>query len=119
MALQYFAFDISGGGTGSTTIFVQGELAAIRVAKTGANSPVVTIAETQGITQTVLNAVTVSAATNYYPRVAVQDNAAAARLYAAAGTAVTDRYQLNGNITISCTGGSSAGTVTGFVQTYD
>lgn len=119
MAIHYFKGDIGTAGTASAKAIMHGQIAAIRLAKTGANNPVVTFKENSGATQTVLNGVTVSAETRYYPRVAVQDNAAAARLYAASGTAVSDRYQVDGEVELSCTGGSNGGTIEGWIQTYD
>lgn len=119
MASYFFPVALDGSGNGTFDVEMHGELAAILADKTGiAANPTLTVAELQGMQQTVLNGVTVSATARYYPRVAVQDNAAAARLYAAGGTAVSDRYMLDGLVRVTIAGGDANETMNIWVQTY-
>jgi hypothetical protein len=64
-----------------------------------------------------LNSVTVSSTGNYYPRIEVQDNAGAALVYASTD-GVADRYQLDGQITVSATTMGDTKTMHVFIQTY-
>lgn len=119
MASYFFPVPLDGSGNGTFDVEIRGELAAILADKTGhSNNPTLTVAELQGMKQTVLNGVTVSATTRYYPRVATQDNAGTARLYAAAGQAVSDRYMLDGRIRVTIAGGDASEVFNVWVQTY-
>lgn len=109
------ALDGSGNGI-ADTIPITGQLAAIRVVKGTAN-PTVTVAEAGGMTQTILNGVSVTATTNYYPRIEVQDNAGAALVYALTD-GVPDRYQLDSPLRVTVAGGDAAGELNVIIQIY-
>lgn len=112
MGNKFFTVTLSGGATTNTEILMptEGLLHSIRLSKNSQSaSPVVTIKKDPS-GEVVLNGVTVSADTSYYPEAEIQTNAAVA-------TGLRTKYALAGfRLVITVTGGDSAGVVSGYVE---
>lgn len=115
MATRRYEIDVTTDGAGAATVFsgyLRGLISSIQYVKdAGANPLAATVdwvISDETTTETLWTGTDVNATITIRPRAAVHDTTGAARLYAAGGTAVTDKYAISGRIKIViATGGAT------------